>query len=1183
MTYHVPELTWVTPSGSIANLEIGYEQSVTILAVDTTNNGAVLNYQVIGGSLPPGMLMDSYGVISGTPIYSSPSNNTFTTLVYDFVVRVSTTNPLTPVDRNFSIILNNNFGLIFSWVTPPGSLGTIPNGEFYQLPLQVSSPGAKFEFISGELPLGMQVVHTGYLQGVPELSSSIDVGTSTTYRFSIRATSSTGQIRDQAFSLNITNVYGPIIQPTTVNLGSYFDGSYYSQQLRVIEPNPSTVISWTIDGGQLPPGLILDSTGLISGYILPAVETGSFGPSGYDATLYTGPVVDAGKFIPGKEYIITTVGTTDFTLIGSQNNNLYTAFVATGAGSGTGSAYIANQTTIVNKQYLDIGPYDFNQTNQTISYSFTVRAYDGANYDLQNYILTVVSRTGYTADNTNIFADNSFLTTDTSNTYTPVLLNSSKTLPTGRANSYYAFKFDGLDFQGDSITYSLSNIAGTFDSYVYEVDAGFDYGGTGPGGGPEAPPTPTTAGRGGVGFDSSGSIDNKQFNLPGLVLDAQTGWVYGKLTAQSSSYQTYSFGVIVSKTRNGVVYSSTPIFFTLPVLGDVNNVVKWITSPDLGTINNGSVSELALEAVNIEGKPLVYTLVDSKDVPIRLPQGLKLISTRQNGKYLGLLSGRVSFESFSVDDYATTFDNNKLTIDKVYKFTVQAATDDATYNPDGSINTPPSAYAIQEFTLTLDIIDIEPYDNLYLQALPTWDQRQIFDSVIKDTEIFVPELIYRPTDPWFGVSDKIKMLFLTGLQADSLDTYANAILENHYTKAYSFGDINTAVVLDNNYNVKYEVVYINVLDPEELTTVDSRVGRKGPPQTLNLTSTIANPYIDANGNQYKIVYPNSSENMTKELVQNVGYYDQSSLPPWMTSNQLDPTSPNKFNVPVGFTKAVVLAYTVPGASKLIAYRLRNSGINFKTIEFTVDRYVVDNFYTTNFNTTDKVYELGRETTFDTNPNINIGKLVGSATYAVSVPYNQINGRPVDYIKAQGGIDKVTNFKNGDTLVFVKQESFLNPGPYDGWVNYYDAYIGDNVVTPLVEGYDNIPYDRYTIVPGYLEKEIGTSSVNQRGSIWKINIINNIVTLTPVLEVLPNNRVNIIAGGTYGGSILYYDPTLAIGQTVPYYKIYKIGSNVNKIRTTFNADTTKFFNYRDNYYKPEENDQYLKFPQFGTFK
>jgi Putative Ig domain len=114
MTYHVPELTWVTPSGSIANLEIGYEQSVTILAVDTTNNGAVLNYQVIGGSLPPGMLMDSYGVISGTPIYSSPSNNTFTTLVYDFVVRVSTTNPLTPVDRNFSIILNNNFGLITS-------------------------------------------------------------------------------------------------------------------------------------------------------------------------------------------------------------------------------------------------------------------------------------------------------------------------------------------------------------------------------------------------------------------------------------------------------------------------------------------------------------------------------------------------------------------------------------------------------------------------------------------------------------------------------------------------------------------------------------------------------------------------------------------------------------------------------------------------------------------------------------------------------------------------------------------------------------------------------------------------------------------------------------------------------------------------------------------------------------
>jgi hypothetical protein len=1185
MAYHTPELLWITPTGSIADLGIGNPANIAVQAVDTTNNGATLTYQIINGSLPPGMTMSSTGVISGTPEYSTPSNNYFTTLNYDFVVRVTTTNPLTPQDRRFTLILSNAVNADFSWITPAGSLGTVANGDFYQLPLQVTDNQTTFKFISGELPPGMQVVPTGYLQGVPTLSNSITTSTSENFRFTIRATNSQGHVCDQAFSLSVTNVYGPVIEPFSANvynLGSHFDGTYYSQQLTVIEPNPNTTIIWS-NVGVLPPGITLSSTGLLSGYILPTAETGTFGPSGYDAVSYNGPVVSAGNFVTGTEYLINSLGTTDFTLVGAQNNNLKTGFIATGPGMGTGTAYLASQITLTSKQNIDIGPYDFNQTNQTISYSFTIHAYDGANYDLQNYIITVVSRIGFTADNTYIFSDSSDLRIDISNTYTPVLLNSSKPLPTGRAGSYYAFKFDGLDFQDDPIAYSLSDIGGTFDAYIFEVDAGFDYGGSGPSNGPENPPTPTSAERGGVGFDSAGLIGSNKFNLPGLILDTNTGWIYGKLDSQNTSYQTYNFGVVVSKTRNGVVYSSRSVFFILPVLGDVNNVINWITPSDLGTIDNGSISEIALEAKSIEGKPLVYSLVDAAGVSIRLPQGLELISTQQNNQYLGLLAGRVTFEAFSVDDYVTAFDGNKMTIDKVYTFTVQASTDDATYNNDGSLNTPPSAFAIQEFTLRLNIIDQEPYDNLYLEALPAWDQRQIFNSVISNTEIFVPELIYRPGDPWFGVTDKIEMLFLSGLQADDLNTYVNAMMENHYTKTYSFGDIKTASVLDNNYNVKYEVVYIDAIDPEELSAVDARVARKGPPQELDLTTTIANPYIDANGNEFKIVYPNSSENMVKELIQNVGYYDQSSLPPWMTSNQPNPNNPNKFDTPLGFTRAVVLTYTIPGASKLIAYRLRNSGINFNNIDFTVDRYSVDDVYTTNFNTANKVYESGRETTFDADPTINIGKLVAATTYAVTVPFDQINGRPVSYIQEQGGIDKIKSFKNGDTLIFVKQENFLNPGPYDGWVNYNDAFVGDDIITPTIEGYDGVPYDKYTVIPGYLEKAIGSATANQRGGIWQINIVNNIVILTSILEVVPNDRVRIISGGTYGGAIMYYDQILAIGQTVPYYKVYKLGVNSITHRTTFNADTTKFFNYRDQYYEPGINDHYLKFPQYGMFK
>ena len=48
--------------------------------------------------------------------------------------------------------------------------------------------------------------------------------------------------------------------------------------------------------------------------------------------------VNAGSFIVGNTYVIATVGTTDFTLIGASANTVGVRFTATGVGSGTGTA-----------------------------------------------------------------------------------------------------------------------------------------------------------------------------------------------------------------------------------------------------------------------------------------------------------------------------------------------------------------------------------------------------------------------------------------------------------------------------------------------------------------------------------------------------------------------------------------------------------------------------------------------------------------------------------------------------------------------------------------------------------------------------------------------------------------------------------------------------------------------------
>ena len=49
----------------------------------------------------------------------------------------------------------------------------------------------------------------------------------------------------------------------------------------------------------------------------------------------------AGSFVVGQTYIIATVGTTNFIAVGAGDNNVGTAFIATGAGSGTGTAFVS--------------------------------------------------------------------------------------------------------------------------------------------------------------------------------------------------------------------------------------------------------------------------------------------------------------------------------------------------------------------------------------------------------------------------------------------------------------------------------------------------------------------------------------------------------------------------------------------------------------------------------------------------------------------------------------------------------------------------------------------------------------------------------------------------------------------------------------------------------------------------
>lgn len=87
-----------------------------------------------------------------------------------------------------------------------------------------------------------------------------------------------------------------------------------------------------------------------SGYVDGAVTVVISPPENVDATTGLGNVatatatvdgtLTAGTFNVGREYEIVSTGTTDFTLIGAANSNVGTNFIASGVGSGTGTAKV---------------------------------------------------------------------------------------------------------------------------------------------------------------------------------------------------------------------------------------------------------------------------------------------------------------------------------------------------------------------------------------------------------------------------------------------------------------------------------------------------------------------------------------------------------------------------------------------------------------------------------------------------------------------------------------------------------------------------------------------------------------------------------------------------------------------------------------------------------------------------
>ena len=179
------------------------------------------------------------------------------------------------------------------WTTTAGKIATIDEQASFSLQLEANtsdSTAITYSVIAGSLPAGMQVTSTGLLTGVPA-----EVAKRTLYTFVVRATAGT-QITDRTFSLDVQGADAPVFttaagqlkldDSTSVGLYWVIDGSSVSLQMQATDSDTAAgqQLVYEITQGELPPGITMSKTGLVSG-IVQLTDDQRFGVrGGYDGT-----------------------------------------------------------------------------------------------------------------------------------------------------------------------------------------------------------------------------------------------------------------------------------------------------------------------------------------------------------------------------------------------------------------------------------------------------------------------------------------------------------------------------------------------------------------------------------------------------------------------------------------------------------------------------------------------------------------------------------------------------------------------------------------------------------------------------------------------------------------------------------------------------------------------------------
>ena len=234
---------FTTLSVSTLSLPSGVSGSSYSSALAASGGSAPYTWTLTGGALPAGLSLRPDGLLVGT-LAGAAGTYTFTVTVTDSQLLAQS------ASRTLSITV------IPALVVATSSLpvGAIGSGYSSGLAASGGTGAYSWTLIGGALPVGLSLSSAGVISGTPG-------GPAGTYTFTVLVTDSGNPSQSVSQTLSIT-IYS-LVQVATVSLPYGAVGLAYSASL--LGSGGTGSYTWALVDGQLPPGLSLSPSGVISG------------------------------------------------------------------------------------------------------------------------------------------------------------------------------------------------------------------------------------------------------------------------------------------------------------------------------------------------------------------------------------------------------------------------------------------------------------------------------------------------------------------------------------------------------------------------------------------------------------------------------------------------------------------------------------------------------------------------------------------------------------------------------------------------------------------------------------------------------------------------------------------------------------------------------------------------------